>query len=133
MTSFGSTANYAVRKYRWKYAGMLGFWIQRLTGIGLLVYLFLHVHTIHLLRDPTEFDKAIAQFRAPLFKLGEIGLLGAVILHALNGIRITMVDLGYGLTKQRSVFWWFAVGVGLVIFLAGAIPILIHTVLTPVQ
>ena len=48
MTS--SSARLLARKYRWKYAGMLGYLIQRVTGIGLLVYLFLHVHTIHELR-----------------------------------------------------------------------------------
>jgi succinate dehydrogenase / fumarate reductase cytochrome b subunit len=114
------------RKYRWKYAGMLGYLIQRVTGIGLLVYLFLHVHTIHELRDPASFDRAMAQFRQPVFKLGEIALLGAVILHALNGIRLTLVDLGIGLNKQRQMFWYFAIGVGCIVFLAGAVPIFLN-------
>ena len=94
----------------------------------LLFYLFLHVHTIHELRDPAEFDKALAQFRSPVFKLAEIGLLLTVILHALNGIRLTMVDMGVGLTKQRPMFWWFAIGVGTLIFIAGAIPMFMHGV-----
>jgi succinate dehydrogenase cytochrome b subunit len=117
------------RKYRWKYAGMLAFWIQRLTGLVLLGYLFLHVHTIHMLRDPKQFDQALNDFRSPIFKLLEIGLLGTVILHALNGVRITMVDMGVALTRQRQIFWWFAIGVGALIFIAGAIPIFMHTVL----
>ncbi len=117
------------RKYRWKYSGMVAFWVQRLTGLGLLFYLLLHVHTIHMLRDPKTFDQALDTFRSPIFKMLEIGLLATVILHALNGIRITMVDMGVALTKQRQMFWWFAIGVGAVIFIAGAIPIFIHTVL----
>jgi succinate dehydrogenase/fumarate reductase cytochrome b subunit len=48
-----------------------------------------------------------------------------VIIHALNGIRLTMVDVGVGLTRQRQVFWYFAIGFGLVLFLAGAIPMFI--------
>jgi succinate dehydrogenase / fumarate reductase cytochrome b subunit len=82
-----------------------------------------------MLNNPQEFDKALDQFRQPLFKLGEISLLGVVILHALNGIRLTAVDLGVGLSKQRQMFWYFAIGVGAIVFLAGAIPIFIHTVL----
>jgi succinate dehydrogenase / fumarate reductase cytochrome b subunit len=117
-----------VRKFSWKYVGHLAYFVQRATGLALLFYLFLHVHTIHMLRDPKTFDAALDQFRSPFFKLLEIGLMGTVILHALNGIRLTMVDVGVGLTKQRQVFWWFAVGVGAVIFIAGAIPILMHTV-----
>jgi succinate dehydrogenase / fumarate reductase cytochrome b subunit len=108
---------------------MIGFVIQRFTGIALLGYLLLHVHTIRLLKDPAEFDKALETFRSPLFKLAEIGLLGTVILHALNGVRLTLVDMGVGLSKQRQMFWYFAIGVGAVVFLAGAIPIFIHTIL----
>jgi succinate dehydrogenase / fumarate reductase cytochrome b subunit len=124
-----NTLQLAARKYRWKYAGMLGFWIQRVTGIGLLVYLGLHVHTIHQLNDPQSFQAALDEFGQPIFKLGEIGLLGAVILHALNGIRITLVDAGYAIPRQRQMFWYFAMGVGAVVFIAGALPIFIFTVL----
>src|SRR3954465_9305734 len=81
------------RKYAWKYVGNVAFWIQRLTGVALVGYLVLHVHTIHDLQNPETFDSALKTFSTPLFKLGEIALLATVILHALNGIRLTMVDL----------------------------------------
>ena len=121
----------AARKYRWRYSGMVAFVIQRVTGVALLFYLFLHVHTIHLLREPDRFDVALQQFRSPVFKLLEIGLLGTVILHALNGVRLTLIDMGVGVnaTRQRQMFWYFAVGLGVVIFVAGAIPIFITGVL----
>jgi len=47
-------------------------------------------------------------------------------LHALNGIRLTLVDVAVGLTRQRQLFWYFVVGFGLVLFLAGAIPMFIY-------
>lgn len=119
----------AARKYAWRYVGNVAFWIQRLTGIALVSYLILHVHTIHDLQNPQKFDDALKLFSTPLFKLGEIALLGTVILHALNGIRLTMVDLGVGLSRQRQVFWYFAIGVGAVLFLAGAIPMFIYGIL----
>jgi succinate dehydrogenase / fumarate reductase cytochrome b subunit len=117
-----SVVSLAARKYAWRYAGNVAFWIQRLTGVALVVYLIIHVHTIRDLQNPEKFDEALKTFRKPLFKLGEIGLLATVILHALNGIRLTMVDMGVGLTKQRQMFWYFAVAVGAILFLAGAIP-----------
>jgi succinate dehydrogenase/fumarate reductase cytochrome b subunit len=55
--------------------------------------------------------------------------LATVILHALNGIRLTMIDLGVGLTRQRQAFWYFAIGLGAVLFLAGAIPMFIYGIL----
>src|SRR4051794_18247156 len=117
-----SVVSLAARKYAWRYAGNLAFWIQRLTGLALVVYLLIHVHTIRDLQDPERFDAALKTFRQPLFKLGEIGLLATVILHALNGIRLTLVDVGIGLNKQRQMFWYFAIAVGAILFLAGAIP-----------
>jgi succinate dehydrogenase / fumarate reductase cytochrome b subunit len=119
----------AARKYAWRYVGNVAFWIQRLTGVALVGYLILHVHTIHELQDPKRFGDALNTFGKPLFKLGEIALLATVILHALNGIRLTMVDLGVGLTQQRQAFWYFAIGVGAVLFLAGAIPMFIYGIL----
>jgi succinate dehydrogenase / fumarate reductase cytochrome b subunit len=124
-----SAISLTLRKYGWRYAGNLAFWIQRLTGVALVVYLILHVHTIHDLNDPKTFDEALRTFSKPLFKVGEIGLLFTVILHALNGIRLTMVDMGIGLSKQRQTFWYFAVGVGCVLFLAGAIPMFVYGIL----
>jgi succinate dehydrogenase / fumarate reductase cytochrome b subunit len=118
-----------LRKYRWRYVGHLAFWIQRVTGVALLGYLIVHVHTIRDLKNPATFDDALRTFGAPLFKLGEIALLATVILHALNGVRLTLVDLGVGLTRQRQMFWYFAVGVGLVLFLAGAVPMFIYGIL----
>src|SRR3954470_21847086 len=89
------------RKYAWKYVGNVAFWIQRLTGVALVGYLILHVHTIYDLQHPETFDAALKLFSTPVFKLGEIALLATVILHALNGIRLTMVDMGVGLAQQR--------------------------------
>jgi succinate dehydrogenase / fumarate reductase, cytochrome b subunit len=117
------------RKYAWRYVGHAAFWIQRLTGIALVGYLIVHVHTIRDLQDPGKFDAAMKMFSTPLFKLGEIALLGTVILHALNGVRLTMIDMGVELTRQRHWFWYFAIGTGAILFLAGAIPMFIYGIL----
>ncbi len=110
--------------------GMYAHTLQRVTGLGLLLYLFLHVRTIHKLSEgPQAFDEALAFFRHPLFKLGEIALLAAVILHALNGIRITLLDLGHAHGRQASLFWRLTVGAGAVLFLAGAIPMFLFAIL----
>jgi succinate dehydrogenase / fumarate reductase cytochrome b subunit len=109
---------------------MLAWLIQRVSGLLLLFYLFLHVHTINKLsQGPAAFDQTMSFFQKPAFKLLEIALLGTVVLHALNGIRITLIDLGVGLEKQRQLFWLLALGIGGLIFLAGAIPIFLFSVL----
>jgi len=113
-----------------KSTGMAAHVIQRISGVLLLIYLFLHVRTIHeLSRGPVSFDAALATFRHPVFKLLEIALLGTVIVHALNGVRITLLDLGLWQGRERRLFWVLAVGLGGLLFLAGAIPLLLHGVL----
>lgn len=119
-----------VRKYRWQFSGMVAHLIQRLTGVALLLYLLLHVHTIGKLSEgPAAFNEALATFKTPLFKLLEIGLLATVILHAMNGIRLTAIDLGIGHERQRQLFWGWSIGVAALVFLAGAIPIFLAAVL----
>jgi succinate dehydrogenase / fumarate reductase cytochrome b subunit len=118
------------RKYRRQFSGMTAHIVQRASGLLLLVYLFLHVHTIHeLANGPAAFDAALARFRNPVFKLLEIALFGTVILHALNGVRITLLDLSVGHSAHRRLFWGFAIGLGAVVFLAGAIPLFLSAVL----
>lgn len=103
---------------------MMAWLIQRVTGLLLLVYLFLHIRTVHKLSQGAEaFDEAMRFFQQPVFKVLEIALLGTVILHALNGVRITLIDLGVAQAKQRQLFWLFTLGLGTLVFLAGAIPI----------
>ena len=119
-----------IEKYRRPFSGMVAWWIQRATGLLLLAYLFLHVRTVHKLsQGPAAFNEAMAFFRHPLFKLLEIALLGTVILHALNGVRITLIDLGIGHDRQRQLFWAWSLGLGALVFLAGAIPIFLSSVL----
>jgi succinate dehydrogenase / fumarate reductase, cytochrome b subunit len=119
-----------MRKYSGQFSGMTAHLIQRVSGVLLLVYLFLHVHTIReLSKGPAAFDSALATFKNPFFKLLEIALLGTVILHALNGVRITLIDLGVGHARQRQLFWAWSIGLGAVIFLMGAVPLFLGSVL----
>jgi len=125
-----SAARGFLRKYRWRFSGMVAWVIQRVTGLLLLFYLFLHIHTVSKLAEgPEAFNQAMATFHSPFFKLLEIGLLGTVVLHAVNGVRITLIDLGIGVEKQRHLFWFLTVGIGILIFLAGAIPMFLFAVL----
>jgi succinate dehydrogenase / fumarate reductase, cytochrome b subunit len=119
-----------VRKYRWQFSGMVAHVVQRVTGLLLLLYLFVHVHTVRELSNgPAAFNRAIGEFASPFFKLLEIALLGTVILHAFNGVRITLLDLSIGHKRQRQLFWVWSVGLGTAVFLAGAIPLFLYSVL----
>ena len=118
-----------IKNYTGQLVGMTAWVIQRVTGLALLAYLFLHVETIHhLSQGQAEFDRQLLFFGTPFFKMLEIGLLLTVVLHALNGIRLTMLDLGYAHLRQKKVFWGLVVVAGAAVFIAGALPIFIYSV-----
>lgn len=123
-------ARVVVRNYTGQLVGMTAWLLQRVTGLLLLFYLFLHVETIHQLSaGQAAFDRQLAFYGTPFFKLLEIGLLATVILHAFNGIRLTVLDLGIAHGRQRKLFWALVVGAGAALFIAGAVPIFIFSVL----
>src|SRR5215831_13096864 len=103
--------------------------LQRISGVLLLIYLFVHVLTVHqLAAGPAAFEAAVNTYHHPVFKLLEITLLGTVIVHALNGVRITLLDLGLA-QGERRLFWVLAVALGALVFLFGAVPLFLHAVL----
>jgi succinate dehydrogenase / fumarate reductase cytochrome b subunit len=79
--------------HRW-FSGSLAWVVHRATGIVLTLYLFAHLYVLSHLRDPQEFEALMAMAENPLVKLAEVGLLAAVAAHMLNGIRLTLLDLG---------------------------------------
>jgi succinate dehydrogenase / fumarate reductase, cytochrome b subunit len=73
--------------------GMIAWLLHRLTGLGVLVFVFAHVLDTALISwGPGAYNKAIHLYRLTGFRIGEILLVGAVLYHALNGIRITIMD-----------------------------------------
>ena len=86
--------------------GWLGFILMRLTGIGLVVYLFLHLYMLRLLWvGPEEWNAFIDLAHAPLFIFFDAVMIFGLIYHALNGIRVGILGLGFGTEKQAALFW----------------------------
>lgn len=110
-------------RYRFQ-LGSVAWLLHRITGVGLLVYLFMHIYVVSSLAKSKEaFDATMAFVQQPLFIIGELGLFFAVIFHALNGIRVIIVDFGKGSLYHRKLFWALA-GAGALIFIIGSIPVL---------
>ena len=111
-------------RYRWK-TGMFAWVLFRLTGLALVGYLAMHIMVISNLHDPDKFDAAMSFLGSWKFRMLELGLFFAVLYHALNGIRVFIVDFFNGSLYQAKLFWALAV-VGVILFAAGAYPILSH-------
>ncbi|WP_376789375.1 succinate dehydrogenase, cytochrome b556 subunit [Thermoflexus sp.] len=86
--------------------GGLAFLLMRLTGIGLVIYLFLHLYVLRLLaQGPEAWDAFIAMAKSPLFLALDILLIMGILYHGLNGVRVTMLGLGIGVPYQARLFW----------------------------
>ncbi|MEZ4668171.1 MAG: succinate dehydrogenase, cytochrome b556 subunit [Anaerolineae bacterium] len=85
-----------------RYRGALGQWswvLHRISGLGVVLFLTLHiVDTSWAVFYPQLYVEAIATYQSPLFTLGEFGLVACVIYHALNGLRIIVIDY--------KPMWW---------------------------
>ena len=99
-------------------------WIaHRLAGLGILAFLVIHVwETAMVTYNPPVYEFAIAIFKHPLFGASEIGLMGAVLFHAFNGIRITILDYKPELWRHQAK----SVQIVTVLFLVVFIPIAIY-------
>ena len=74
--------------------GMITWVFHRITGVFIFAFLFSHILDTSLVAigDGELYDSVIQVYHHPVIKLMEIGLVVAVIYHAMNGIKITLVD-----------------------------------------
>jgi succinate dehydrogenase / fumarate reductase cytochrome b subunit len=92
------------------YRGREGQWswlIHRLAGIGILFFLALHVVDIWLMGQGEEvFNELLFLYTWPPFKVMEVFLIFGVLFHAVNGLRIIIIDFVPGATRyHRQLFW----------------------------
>ncbi len=85
--------------------GGVGFILNRLTAIGLTLYLFLHLSVLSkLAQGPAAYDSFIKMAKSPIFLAGELLVVAGVFIHGLNGIRIVLTSFGVSVTRQKQLF-----------------------------
>jgi succinate dehydrogenase / fumarate reductase cytochrome b subunit len=86
--------------------GSWAFALNRITALGLTLYLFMHLFILSkLTQGPDAYNEFLTLTENPLIKLGEWAVVAAAILHGLNGIRIILTSFGVGVTRQKQLFW----------------------------
>ncbi|MGV0715453.1 succinate dehydrogenase, cytochrome b556 subunit [Mycolicibacterium sp. XJ662] len=103
------------------YRGDPGMWswvLHRITGATIFFFLFVHVLDTALVRvSPQAYNAVIDTYKTPIVGLMEIGLVVAVLYHALNGVRVILIDFWqHGPRYQRQMLW-IVVGVFLAVFI----------------
>ena len=103
--------------------------LHRITGVSVFFFLLVHVLDTALVRvSPEAYDLVIASYKTPIVNLLEVGLVGAVLYHALNGLRVILVDFwAKGPRYQRQMTW--AIGtVWVLLMVPGTFFMVKHTV-----
>ena len=113
------------------YRGREGMWswvAHRITGVAVFFFLFVHVLDTALVRvSPNDYNNVIASYKTPIVNVMEVGLVGAVLYHALNGVRLILVDFwGKGPKYQRAMLWAISI-VWLVVMVPGIYFMTKHT------
>jgi succinate dehydrogenase / fumarate reductase, cytochrome b subunit len=82
----------------------LAFILNRVTGLGLTIYLFIHLAVLgQLARGPEAYNGFVELMHNPFVVFGEVLVVAAGFIHGLNGLRIALNSFGIGLTRQRAM------------------------------
>jgi succinate dehydrogenase / fumarate reductase cytochrome b subunit len=89
--------------YRGK-SGQWAFVMHRITGVGVFMFILLHIVDVSLINvhGGRTYDQVHQLYGNILFRLFEVGLLFALVFHALNGLRIIMIDFFPGAVKNQA-------------------------------
>ena len=106
------------------YRGKVGMWswvLHRITGVAIFFFLLVHVLDTALVRlSPEAYNAVIDTYKTPLIGLGELGLVAAILFHALNGVRVILIDFWRKGVKYQNVMFWIVIAIALIIFLGFA-------------
>ena len=113
------------------YRGREGMWswvAHRVTGVLIFFFLFSHVLDTALVRvSPDAYDRIMDTYKTPIVNLFEVGLVGAVLYHALNGMRVMAIDFWDKGTKYQKQMTFAVVGTTLLVMVPGTYYMLEHT------
>ena len=78
------------------YRGGQGQWswaLHRITGVAVFLFLLAHIVDTALVGfGPDLYNRVVHVYHNPIVRLMEIGLALMVLFHALNGIKIMVID-----------------------------------------
>jgi succinate dehydrogenase / fumarate reductase cytochrome b subunit len=91
--------------------------LHRISGVGIFFFLLVHILDTALVRvSPAAYNVVIESYKTPIIGLAELGLVGAILFHGLNGLRVIAVDFWSKGTKYQGAMFWtvMLISIGLV-------------------
>jgi len=101
--------------------------LHRITGVAIFFFLLVHVLDTSLVRlSPEAYNVVVATYKTPLIGLGELGLVGAILYHAFNGLRVILIDFWRKGVKYQNVMFWIVIALTVIVLAAFAPRHLMH-------
>ena len=86
--------------------GTAAFYMMRLTGIAIAVFLIIHLYSVGQAVDgQAAFDRMMEGYDNTLGHWMEYFILLAVLFHAANGFRVIVADF-FSLTRRQKELLW---------------------------
>ena len=87
--------------------GMYGWLFHRISGVAIWAFVILHVVDIYLVGgNPDAYDELLAIYASTIGRVLEVLLGAALLYHALNGLRIVILDFWPAMTRYQRPLWW---------------------------
>lgn len=81
--------------------------LHRISGVGIFFFLLVHILDTALVRvSPEAYNVVIESYKTPIIGVAELGLVGAILFHGLNGLRVIAVDFWSKGAKYQAVMFW---------------------------
>jgi succinate dehydrogenase / fumarate reductase cytochrome b subunit len=108
----------------------LGGWafiLNRLAGLGVLFYLYLHLLVLSQLAVGADAWNSLLQhwFLNPVFLALDVVLLAGLLVHGLNGIRLMLVEFGLVVSRQKALLVALTV-IGAIVLLISVLMLISH-------
>jgi len=77
--------------------------IHRVAGLGILLFFMMHIFESSVrIFGPESWNAAMNVLKHPVFKLGEFVVYFGFAFHALNGLRLILIELGFAVGKAEE-------------------------------
>jgi len=87
--------------------------LHRVTGVGLLLYFLAHIFvTSSRALGQEAWDKTMSSVTGPFFTFAEYLVFAAFAIHALNGIRLVLVELGLAVGRPIEPVYPYRTSLG---------------------
>jgi succinate dehydrogenase / fumarate reductase, cytochrome b subunit len=106
------------------YKGQSGMWswlFHRVSGLGVLLFLLIHIVDISLLNfGPKIYNEGIALFSLGIVRVLTLALIGGLLYHSFNGVRIILIDFWPRGARYQARMFAIVMALTIVCFLPAA-------------